>query len=189
MSIVLDLDNLEQYAIDGISFRGDQIKKWCTENLKNPDDNIKYAAKELYRNYFTDNIKRALKPNKYYYIIYGNAFVVGHLYSVIKDEILSPRQSQLRYPIEMKTVLQLIDKINLEISKIKNKTHDYDEDIEKCMSLMKSRLKRLGIRNKKGVKHVFYPAGEYKKHQIYNVINNCYEDIKVIRYMINKTMG
>ena len=184
MSIVLDLYDLEQYVIDGISFRGDQIKTWCIENLKSSDDNVKYAANEIYRNYFLENSRKALKSNKYYYIIYGNAFIVGHLYTIVKDNILSPKPQDME--IRMKTILDLIDRIDRDIYFLKNKTNIFDDEIDSSYNLMKSRLKRLGIRSKKGVKHSFYPANNYKKYQIYNIINTCALDIKAYKYMMRK---
>ena len=182
MAINIDLYDLDKYIFNGHSFRGDQILNWCKSNLENKDEHIKHAANEIYNNYFVYCGNRSLNLHNYYYITYSNAFINGHFYSIIRDEIMSPRFDKDKPAVKIKEILKSLEKIESIEDTIKNKTSEYNNDIDTLLTLMKKRLKLIGIHNRTGIKHVYYAANDYKKYQIYNIIKNCLFDMRTIQY-------
>lgn len=186
MAIKLDLYDLDKYIFDDYSFKGDQILEWCKSNLNSNDDHTRYAAQEIYNNYFIRNKSRSLNLSNYYYISYSNGFINGHLYTVIRDEIMSPKYDDSIPEIKIKDIFMTLEKIDFIVNRIKKKSSMYNDSIKSIRNLMDRRLKCIGIRNKNNIKPVYYNTGSYRRYQIYFIINTCLQDIKLIEYMVNK---
>ncbi len=82
-----------------------------------------------------------------------------------------PRFDKDKPVVKIKEILKSLEKIESIEDAIKNKTSEYNDDIDILLALMKKRLKLIGIHNRTGIKHVYYAANDYKKYEIYKQNN------------------
>ena len=85
---IIDLNELDTYLYNEISFSGKEILDWCNKNKNSEDFDYKYASKEIYNGYLKDKL---LNLNNYYYILYGDCFIRDDIYYIKRDIVMSPK--------------------------------------------------------------------------------------------------
>lgn len=182
---MIDLEKLDTYLYQGQSFKGIDILNWCKNNFNSNDFNYKYAANEIYDNYFNDDTSLNLK--NFYYILYGDCLLRNDIYFIRRDLIMSPKNNKtiIRYK-EMKKLLDKLYSIIKEIISISTYTQRDINDMYENLALMSSRLSRIGISNsdEKIILEAFSNSANYKRYQIYTIINSTIADLNTILHVL-----
>lgn len=180
-----DLNKLEYYYDNMISFKCADIIKWCETNLDNSDFNIQYAANDIYKNYFKNNDK---KPSlrAFYYIIH-NTFS-NNLYKLLRDPVLSPTGIDTSKGKCSLYTQDLINATNIQFNKIdelNKKGLLIQSDKESIKNINDIFFRRIiNVLGENFDIKKYYKYTQYQKSQIYFIHKNRLEDLKTLIYMI-----
>ena len=181
---IIDLNELDTYLYNEISFSGKEILDWCNKNKNSEDFDYKYASKEIYNGYLKDKL---LNLNNYYYILYGDCFIRDDIYYIKRDTVMSPEYDGrlLKY----KDIKKLMNNLNNNIKEIISLATKMRYDINimyNKLDVMSRRLSKLNIHNTdiSKIRESFNNSSNYKRYQIYNIIKNTVLDLDTILTVI-----
>lgn len=181
-----DLNKLEYYYDNMISFKCADIIKWCETNLDNSDFNIQYAANDIYKNYFNINNDKKPSLRAFYYIIH-NTFS-NNLYKLLRDPVLSPTGIDTSKGKCSLYTQDLINATNIQFNKIdelNKKGLLIQSDKESIKNINDIFFRRIiNVLGENFDIKKYYKYTQYQKSQIYFIHKNRLEDLKTLIYMI-----
>ena len=177
---VIDINELDTYLYNEISFSGKEILNWCKLNKDSDNFDYKYASNEIYNNYFKE---KSLKLNAYYYILYADCLIRDDMYYIKRDLIMSPKYNGKS--IKYRDLRKLTNSLNDYIAEIISLATIAKYDINimyNRLDKMGKRLSKLGIYNtdQNVIKEAFQNSSNYRRYQIYTIIESAVLDLTTI---------
>jgi hypothetical protein len=178
-----DIDRLDEYYEQGISFKCIDILKWVKSNLSSNEFNIKYAAEDLMSHYFIRSYRR---PNNdcYYYIKYNHHS--KNLYLLERDYVMSPlEKGQGKNSNTVKEFNS--EAINIQTKILKSVLcTEWDR---KCIEYLNNVYNRREQYVLGGVPldfNKYYKLSSKQKNQLYSISKNRLKSVQTLYFIFKK---